>query len=150
MNGILKKQYDNWIIIYQENVNGKTIESKIDVESTDAIHLPLDWHNSIVDFKVNLHIVGSGDYAETIRYAKINSFVESNYTIHPDYYNSTNITPLDIIDDWNLDFRLGNVIKYIARAGKKNSETEILDLEKALSYLKGKINHLKNKDGKDI
>jgi len=45
---------------------------------------------------------------------------------------------------------LGNVIKYIARAGKKNSETEILDLEKALSYLKGKINHLKNKDGKDI
>jgi len=40
---------------------------------------------------------------------------------------------------------LFNTIKYVSRAGKKDSSKEIEDLEKALFYLQRKINNLKSK-----
>ena len=43
------------------------------------------------------------------------------------------IQPLDVIDDWNLDFYRGNAVKYIARAGRKGSAIE--DIDKAIHYL---------------
>ena len=51
----------------------------------------------------------------------------------PAHYNSTAITALQVIDDWGLDFRLGNTVKYIARHKKKG--TELADLRKAAEYL---------------
>jgi hypothetical protein len=44
---------------------------------------------------------------------------------------------IKVIEAWGLDFHLGNVTKYISRAGKKESEVE--DLKKALWYLQRKI-----------
>jgi hypothetical protein len=44
---------------------------------------------------------------------------------------------IKVIEAWGLDFHLGNVAKYISRAGKKESEVE--DLKKALWYLQRKI-----------
>lgn len=44
---------------------------------------------------------------------------------------------IKVIEAWGLDFHLGNVAKYISRAGKKESELE--DLKKALWYLQRKI-----------
>lgn len=35
----------------------------------------------------------------------------------------------------NMDFCSGNVIKYLVRAGKKDGETRLKDLRKALDYL---------------
>lgn len=51
----------------------------------------------------------------------------------PEHYCCTEIEPLDVIEDWGLDFCLGNVIKYIARAGLKGSYLK--DLKKARFYL---------------
>ena len=48
---------------------------------------------------------------------------------------------IKVIEAWNLGFNLGNVVKYISRAGKKNNELE--DLEKALWYLQREINNKK-------
>jgi hypothetical protein len=50
-----------------------------------------------------------------------------------------------VIDAWDLDFCLGNTVKYISRAGKKSPEKELEDLKKALWYLQHKINKLENK-----
>ena len=49
-----------------------------------------------------------------------------------------------VLDAWGLDkdFYLGNVIKYVARAGKKNKSTEKEDLKKALVYLQRRIDSL--------
>jgi hypothetical protein len=52
-----------------------------------------------------------------------------------EHYRKSNIQPLDVIVDWDLDFCLGNIIKYIGRAGKKKSASEQDDLQKALWYL---------------
>jgi hypothetical protein len=50
----------------------------------------------------------------------------------------------NVLEAWDLDkdFYLGNVIKYVARAGKKNKSKEKEDLEKALVYLQKRIDSL--------
>jgi len=53
----------------------------------------------------------------------------------PKHYNQGKIQPIDVIEDWNLDFRLANTIKYIARAGKKDMSKTKQDLEKAIWYI---------------
>lgn len=59
---------------------------------------------------------------------------------HPKHYNQ-GIEPIDIIESWDLNFSLGNAIKYILRAPYKNNELE--DLEKAKWYLEREIKRLK-------
>lgn len=44
--------------------------------------------------------------------------------------------PIDVIKAWNLDFCLGNVVKYVARAGRKAGESRDADLHKAMTYLR--------------
>lgn len=53
----------------------------------------------------------------------------------PDHYR-LNPEPIDVIKGWNLGFCLGNVAKYIARAGHKAGESRDKDLHKAMEYLR--------------
>lgn len=59
---------------------------------------------------------------------------------HPSHYNSGKYEVIDVIEDWNLDFSLGNAVKYIARAGKKDKTKIKEDLEKAIWYINRFIN----------
>ena len=71
--------------------------------------------------------------------------------IQPSYYGSKGVQPIDIIEDQNLTFNSGNVVKYVARAGKKSKETEIQDLQKAKFYLDREISRLvREKETKTI
>lgn len=65
---------------------------------------------------------------------------------HPSHYGGWGnpYETIRVIDAWELDFYLGNVVKYISRAGKKDASSEIQDLEKAKWYLEKKIEKLKN------
>ena len=71
--------------------------------------------------------------------------LKTNDINHPSHYNTGDIEVIDAIEDWELGFHLGNSIKYIARAGKKNPKTVITDLEKAKWYLSRKIVRLKHR-----
>lgn len=66
---------------------------------------------------------------------------------HPSYYNQGNIEVIDYIEDQGFisGFCLGNAIKYISRAGKKDIDTEIEDLSKARWYLDRYIQYLLDK-----
>lgn len=55
---------------------------------------------------------------------------------HPSHYTDGKIEVIDFIEDKNLPYHLGNVIKYICRAGKKDPSKKIEDLQKAEWYLK--------------
>lgn len=55
---------------------------------------------------------------------------------HPAHYTDGKIEVIDYIEDANLGFHLGNAIKYISRAGKKNPEKYQEDLDKATWYIK--------------
>lgn len=56
---------------------------------------------------------------------------------HPAHYNAGKIEVITAIDDWKLNFCLGNVVKYIARAEHKANALE--DLKKARWYLDHEI-----------
>ena len=53
----------------------------------------------------------------------------------PNHYR-LNPEPIEVIRGWDLGFCLGNVIKYIARAGRKAGESRDKDLHKAMEYLR--------------
>ncbi len=52
---------------------------------------------------------------------------------HPSHYQGNKFEVIDIIEDYKLDFCLGNAVKYILRAGKKDDI--IQDINKAIWYL---------------
>lgn len=57
---------------------------------------------------------------------------------HPKHYGGEDnpFEAIKIIEAHNLNFNLGNALKYIIRAGKKRRATRKEDLEKAIWYLK--------------
>ena len=55
----------------------------------------------------------------------------------PTYYKRGSIQVWDFIRDQELNFHLGNVIKYVCRAGHKYDDID--DLEKAIHYLKNEV-----------
>ena len=70
---------------------------------------------------------------------------------HPDHYKfgeNNQYEVVEVCEAWGLDkdAYLFNVVKYVARAGKKDINKEVEDLKKAMFYLSRKINNLeKNK-----
>ena len=60
-----------------------------------------------------------------------------------DYYESDGIEVFDVIEAFDLNFNLGNVIKYICRAGRKTFDP-IPDLRKACTYLEREIERLES------
>lgn len=69
-----------------------------------------------------------------------------NTVDHPGHYGGKDNTyeAIKIIEAYNLNFSLGNAIKYIIRAGKKSSNA-IEDLEKAKWYVQRQIEFLEGK-----
>ena len=72
---------------------------------------------------------------------------ESEAVDHPAHYGGaeTPYEAIKVIQAWDLGFCLGNAIKYICRAGKKDGSTTIQDLKKARWYLSAEIYLLENK-----
>lgn len=64
---------------------------------------------------------------------------------HPSHYcEGRKYEPLDVIIDWDLNMCKGTALKYISRAGRKDKNKEIEDLEKAIFYLNREIKRLKD------
>lgn len=60
---------------------------------------------------------------------------------HPDHYaGGRKYEPIDVIEDWELGFCLGNAVKYISRAGRKEGLIE--DLRKAIWYIEREIRNI--------
>jgi hypothetical protein len=62
---------------------------------------------------------------------------------HPNHYcEGRKFEPKDVIRDWNLNFNLGNTVKYISRNGRKDGNSALQDLKKARQYLDFEIEYL--------
>lgn len=68
--------------------------------------------------------------------------MEQSNINHPAHYGGSENTyeAIKVIEAWHLGFNLGNVVKYISRAGKKGNKLE--DLKKAQWYLQREIEKL--------
>lgn len=66
--------------------------------------------------------------------------------LHPSHYIANNIEMTEVIEAFGLGFHLGNVVKYVLRAGKKGDRLE--DLRKAEWYLRREIEREQKARGK--
>ncbi|WP_432112776.1 DUF3310 domain-containing protein [Streptomyces sp. S1] len=57
------------------------------------------------------------------------------YDPPPSHYAAESMQPWDVIDAFGLDYYLGSVFKYLARAGKKDIAPRLDDLRKARNFL---------------
>lgn len=61
----------------------------------------------------------------------------ANLVDHPTHYLSGGMEAIDVIEAFDLGFRLGNAVKYLLRAGRKGEAAE--DLKKARWYIEREI-----------
>lgn len=75
---------------------------------------------------------------------------ENDPVKHPAHYTAGKIEVWDFIADQDLDYFLGNAVKYICRCGRKmdadktRQEKSLEDLNKAIAYLQKKIEVMQN------
>ena len=68
---------------------------------------------------------------------KINKTSLTDNVNNPRHYNVGTIEVITVIEDWKLNFNLGNAIKYIGRCEHKNNKKE--DIKKAIWYLEREL-----------
>lgn len=66
---------------------------------------------------------------------------------HPSHYTRGKIEVIDFIEDQQFNYRLGNAVKYICRAGYKNDKAE--DLRKAIWYIQRELKAIQEKTQQD-
>jgi len=107
----------DWVLSHIKNDNGEPLGIGFitDITGEPPVYMVKDyWHHPSELTKTK-----APDAQETVN--------------HPPHYNSGRIETIDFIEDQQLGFNLGNVIKYISRAGHKGKRRQ--DLEKAAFYL---------------
>lgn len=62
---------------------------------------------------------------------------------HPQHYNMGKFEVIDVLEDWKLNFNIGNAVKYLSRY--KHKTAPITDLEKAIWYINREIRFLRKK-----
>tara|TARA_R110000823_G_scaffold216020_2_gene345602 strand:+ start:3944 stop:4279 length:336 start_codon:yes stop_codon:yes gene_type:complete len=64
----------------------------------------------------------------------------------PHYTSGRQIEPIDVIEDWGMNYHISTAIKYLSRAGRKSDE--IQDLKKASWYISRRISMLEFEESK--
>lgn len=71
---------------------------------------------------------------------------DKEHVDHPAHYHAeSGVEVIAAIEAWGLGFALGNVVKYVARAGRKDPAAVLEDLRKAAWYLEREIKHLEER-----
>ena len=94
---------------------------------------------SVCDVNILKYI---GSWYEIARFPHVFEKGLENVTATYNLKSDGKIEVITYIDDKNFNYCRGNAIKYISRAGKKNPEKEIEDLEKAEWYIHHEIERL--------
>lgn len=95
---------------------------------------------TVGDFFID--VLGENDKGVTLfglntinaRFIPANLKIDDSVFSTPSHYQGA-IQPIDLINAQDLNFNLGNVVKYVCRAGKKDGESKEKDLKKALDYI---------------
>ena len=101
----------------KEDSSKETVDRQKEDSSKETVQVPTDGHMD-----------------------KMYGNIKHDAVNHPSHYTRGKIEVIDFIEDQQLPYHLGNVIKYIARAGYKGDKLE--DLKKARWYLDRYINEV--------
>ncbi len=125
------KYTGNLFQIYSKDDNGVYLKSC----PSGELNIFVPNQQFIYEYRLPSYLVGPDTFSQDeyksqdVENDNVNNHeTPSHYDLDPE--------PIDVIKSWGLDFCLGNVIKYIARAGNKVGETKDKDLHKAMEYLR--------------
>ena len=77
---------------------------------------------------------------------KMQADQQSDVVKNPKHYEQYEFEPVSFIMKNELSFWMGNVIKYVMRAGIKDDKDEVQDLKKAIRYIEMRINQLEGRE----
>lgn len=100
-----------------------------------------DSHDEVIE-TLELENVEPTFPCEEIDLAPVEAIIASESIedpINPSWYKDGKVEVIEFIEDKDLGYCLGNAVKYIARAGKKDPTKEVEDLEKAKWYVERRI-----------
>lgn len=96
-------------------------------------------------FGSNIDSIVCSDRPSKANYKIAMDYINECYNIDnvnsPKHYNAGKIEVIEAIEDWKLNFNLGNAIKYIARCEHKENKKQ--DLEKAKWYIERELSKCK-------
>ena len=114
------------------------------------------WHDVEVSMSCNICYYNDGtrcknnksdaymENTDIIKYCKrFKNKVETGNNLKPSHYNSGDFDVIAFCFKHDVPFWAGNIIKYVFRAGKKDKNKEIEDIEKAIEYANRRIKYLK-------
>lgn len=113
-----------------------------------SINKAPEWHHSFTGYLgyVNNNCPFDGDIVEILPNGAITDIPKQpTDAINPAHYQQNGIQTIDAIEAWGLNYNLGNAIKYLSRAGKKEEDKLIEDLKKAIWYIEREIKMLEKK-----
>ena len=122
------------IKLCNEVIDNKGVNNyKIDCSELDCSECPFEYsYYSCQDLTPNENIERANKYLN-----KINETSPTDNVNNPTHYNVGTIEVITVIEDWKLNFNLGNAIKYIGRCEHKNNKKE--DIKKAIWYLEREL-----------
>jgi hypothetical protein len=123
--------------VYKAKKTSKIIEAVQEMKST------LDALDKIKDKPKKSKAIQEGNDLANKIFQETYDKYHPDLVNHPPHYKSGGIETIDFIEAKDLNYRLGNVVKYVSRAGRKNSDP-VQDLEKAAWYLQREIAARKN------
>lgn len=133
------KQWQKDILKKEQKENEK---AEADVKPEARNHANGFNFDSIVSPNSFLHMLG-------IDLPTGKGWMKNDPVNHPSHYTDGKIEVIDFIEDKKLPFHLGNVVKYVSRAGKKDKTKTIEDLKKAQWYLNRYIQLLSSEGDTD-
>ena len=107
---------------------------------TNCLHSYVDSETLVLECPKWVYCVG--EFYEPIKPENEDTEANKEMVNHPRHYNMGKYEAIDVIEDWQLNFNLGNTVKYISRAGHKDDIVQ--DLKKALWYLEREIKRIEN------
>lgn len=128
--------------VKQSKIVKAVTEVKQALDAVEKKDIQADWENKKAFWKTMKNQYGDATSQVMDELVDPKPFfgeITSDLVNHPPHYRDGGIEVIDFIEAKDLNYRLGNVIKYVARAGKKHTDP-VQDLEKALWYLQREIN----------
>lgn len=101
------------------------------------------------EIEVDKSKLKDSDVESTVEVTKNTKEENDDVVNHPSHYVDGNIEVMDFIEDKQLNFARGNVIKYVSRAGRKDPNKELEDLQKGFWYLNREIERLEKENEHD-
>jgi len=127
--------------IHENTIWVVCLEKTREIKHYNSNQIKICWNHTL--FKKTMKKDNKKKLVDIIDTTGQSNILNESPVDHPRHYNKGSIEVIDFIEDQEMNFNLGNVVKYVSRAGVKYPSKYVEDLSKALWYLEREISSAK-------